>query len=228
MSRPTLLDCFCKAGGATKGYMDAGFLVFGVDIEPQPRYVGHGFCQADALDFIRDHGWRFDVIAASPQCHASTTASNRWRGKGTKADTHVNLIGPTREALLRTGKPYVIENVPGASRSLLSPVVYRGGAFWLRVERPRLFESNVRLSPPTRVPVRDPVGVYGKADGRRLTQHPRADGSHQYAARSIEEAADAMGGLHWMNERELMESIPPAYTRHIGEQLIRKCFPNRT
>ena len=40
MTRPRLLDLFCKAGGATRGYQLAGFHVTGVDIEPQPHYVG--------------------------------------------------------------------------------------------------------------------------------------------------------------------------------------------
>lgn len=34
----------------------------------------------------------------------------------------------------------------------------------------------------------------------------------------IEEARQAMG-IDWMNRNELAESIPPAYTEHIGEQL---------
>lgn len=31
--RPLLLDLFCGAGGAARGYMDAGFRVVGVDID---------------------------------------------------------------------------------------------------------------------------------------------------------------------------------------------------
>lgn len=115
MSKPTLLDLFCKAGGASRGYMDAGFLVVGVDNQPQPRYIGHAFYCADALEFMREHGHRFDAIAASPQCHAMTSVSNRWRGKGTKADprragqrthegdgrSHTGRIGGRRMTLLR-------------------------------------------------------------------------------------------------------------------------------
>lgn len=40
-----LLDLFCGAGGATKGYQQAGFYVVGIDKEPQPHYCGHTLSQ---------------------------------------------------------------------------------------------------------------------------------------------------------------------------------------
>ena len=63
---PRLLDLFCGAGGCTKGYQRAGFYVVGVDINPQPRYIGDEVHQADALEFCAQHGAEFDVIHASP------------------------------------------------------------------------------------------------------------------------------------------------------------------
>lgn len=69
-----------------------------------------------------------------------------------------------------------------------------------------------------RQPVIDPIGVYGKApDGRRL--FTRADGSTQRAARSALETGAAMG-IDWMTWDDLREAIPPAYTEHIGWQLL--------
>lgn len=198
------------------GYARAGFDVVGVDIEPYYDYP-FDFILGDALTVDLDG---FDAIHASPPCQAHTTMSNRHRGAGGKADSHDDLITATRWRLIHAGVPYVIENVPGARRELVDPITLSGGMFGLRVERPRLFESNVPLSAPAYVKVVDPIGVYGKApDGRRL--FTRKDGSHQRAARSVLEAQQAMG-IGWMDDfRDIAEAIPPAYTEWIGRQLIR-------
>lgn len=212
---PRLLDLFCGAGGAGKGYADAGFEVVGVDLKPQPRYPFE-FHQADALEFPLDG---FDVIHASPPCQAFTTMANRFRGAGGKADSHPELIAPMRLRIKATGLPYVIENVVGARSSLRGHILLlHGGMFGLRVHRPRLFESSLFILAPEARAAREPVGVYGERhDGRRLWT--RADGSEQRAAKTLEEGRAAMG-IDWMEWRELAESIPPAYTRFIGNALL--------
>lgn len=216
-----LLDLFCGAGGAAMGYSRAGFdEIVGVDIRPMPRFP-FTFVQGDALDYLREHGHEFDAIHASPPCQAHTTMSNRYRGDGGVADAHVDLIGATRSGLLRTGKHYVIENVPGARGALRPTVTLAGGALGLGVDRQRMFECSFWVPQPIAQVVLEPVGVYGaRPDGRRLWT--RKDGSQQRAARSIEEGGAAMG-IDWMEWRELAEAIPPAYTEYIGRHLLEAC-----
>lgn len=211
---PRLLDLFCGAGGASVGYHRAGFHVVGVDIAPQPHYPFE-FHQADALTFPLDG---FDVVHASPPCQAHTTMSNRYRGGGGMTDDYARLIALARWRLMMYGRPYVIENVPGARPAMVRPVTLNGGMFGLRVMRPRLFECSWPASrAPSRGPVIDAVGVYGRyPDGRRLFD--RKDGTSQHAAASLEEGARAMG-IDWMEWSELTQAIPPVYAEHLGRQL---------
>jgi DNA (cytosine-5)-methyltransferase 1 len=215
--RPRLLDLFCGAGGAAVGYHRAGFDVIGVDIKPQPRYP-FKFHEADALTYPLDG---FEAIHASPPCQARTTMSNRWRGAGGLADQRVDLLQPMWTRLDDCTVPVVIENVLGKHIDALPLpwIKLHGGMFDLGVHRPRLFWSNRLLLEPGRpAQVADPVGVYGKHhDGRRL--FTRTDGTEQRAPATLTAAHAAMG-IDWMTWRELAESIPPAYTQFIGQQLL--------
>lgn len=190
--------------------------IIGVDINPQPNYPFE-FVQRDAMT---NPLFGFDLIHASPPCQAHTAMSNRWRGKGTKADTRRDFIADIRSRLQLAGVPYVIENVVGARKHMHDPFLLRGGMFGLGVDRPRLFETSFPIdTPPPVTPVVNPIGVYGeKADGRRL--FTRKDGTIQRAARSLDEGRQAMG-IDWMQWRELAESIPPAYTEWIGRQFAQ-------
>lgn len=159
-AKPILLDLFCRAGGCTKGYQDAGFYVVGVDIEPQPNYCGDEFYQADALEFMTKlikrlwippqnlfsytDGYQlkdFAAIHASPPCQAFSALRNLRNQK-----EHVNLIPQTRALLKAAGKPYIIENVPGAP--LKACLTLCGSMFGLQTDcgaelrRHRLFETN--------------------------------------------------------------------------------------
>jgi len=190
--KPKLLDLFCCAGGAGTGYARAGFEVVGVDIAPQPNYPFE-FHESDALEFLEEHGHEFDVIHGSPPCQGYTTMS----AKHPLAQSEwPQLIAPLRELLIASGKPYVIENVAGAKREMRNPIVLSGGMFNLGVERPRLFESNIKLTPPLYRKASPVVGVYGRHhDGRRLWT--RAHGTELRAAKTLVEGRLAMG-IDWM------------------------------
>jgi DNA (cytosine-5)-methyltransferase 1 len=209
MGKPTLLDTFCKAGGAGMGYHLAGFEVVGVDIEHQPHYPFE-FIQADALEFIAQHGHNFDVIHASPPCQPYSVTASLSNGK------HPALVKQVRAALLLTGSLYVIENVPGAP--LINPLMLCGTMFNLRVKRHRLFETSpVIWFPPASCNHWSKIGENGfcciAGDG--------SGNSNKYPAHSRRVAAwQAAMGIDWMTKSELKQAIPPAYTKWLGERLI--------
>lgn len=203
---PLLLDLFCKAGGCTKGYQRAGFRVVGVDIEPQPRYCGDEFHQADAMQFLREHHRRFQAVHASPPCQRFSRAALR---AGT-AHRHPDLLTPTRSCLQSVGLPFIIENVPGAP--LRTWFKLCGTMFGLKVRRHRYFEVNWDL--PVLHPFRCDhsyrvFSVFGHGSGNKN----RSD----YG--TVAEWKDAMG-IDWMIRDELSQAIPPAYTEYIGRQLM--------
>ena len=200
---PRLLDLFCSAGGAAMGYSRAGFEVVGVDINPQPHYPFE-FHQADALTYPLDG---FDVIHASPPCQAYSVTNNIWK----RADTYPDLVEPTRGRLESSGRPWVIENVPGAP--LNDPIVLCGEMFQLRVIRHRLFETRDLLLAP----------LHMKHTARAAYGRIPKDGEHYTISGHFGDLPGAQKamGIDWMTREELAQAIPPAYTEWIGRQLMR-------
>jgi DNA (cytosine-5)-methyltransferase 1 len=212
--KPRLLDLFCCAGGAGVGYARAGFDVVGVDIDPQPHYP-LPFIQTDAMALDPKFIATFDAIHASPPCQSYSDLAKR-NGNGHEWP---RLIEPVRDMLIRSGLPYVIENVDGAP--LLNPVVLCGTMFkGLRVLRHRLFEANF----PILVPPHGKHPICHTFD-KRKAQFGRTNEMRDFVSVngggncSVAAARDAMG-INWMTKNELNEAIPPAYTKLIGEQLL--------
>lgn len=210
MSR-RLLDLCCGAGGAGRGYADADYEVVGVDNTPQPRYP-YEFHQADALTFDLSG---FDVIHASPPCHASSDLRYR------TGLTYECIIAPLRDRLIASGLPYVIENVEGAP--LRDPIVLCGTMFpGLRVIRHRLFESNVELRAPGHHPKHPLVFTHDK----RKSHYGQLDQDMSFVSVNgggnctVANARDAMG-IDWMTKDEVNQAIPPIYAQYIGIQLRR-------
>lgn len=203
MKRLKLLDLFCCAGGAGMGYARAGFEVVGVDINAQPRYP-FAFHQGDALEFLFEHGHKFDAVHASPPCQAYSET------RKIQSSAHPELIPPTRAALKRLGLPWVIENVPGSP--LIDPVELCGAMFGLYTYRHRLFETNF--------PVTVPVHLEHAAQQAKMGRPPKeGDFIHVVGNFSGVEYAKKAMGIDWMNRNEMSQAIPPAYTEYLGRQL---------
>ncbi|WP_040703989.1 DNA cytosine methyltransferase [Nocardia takedensis] len=201
-----LLDLYCCAGGASAGYHRAGFEVTGVDIAAQPRYPFE-FHRGDALEFVREHGHEFDVIAASPPCQDHSRLRSLTVAHGTGW-----LLAATRTALQASGRPWVIENVPGAP--MRSDIRLCGCMFGLPgLRRERWFETSWRefeLRPPC-VHLDQRVTVAGHPGGRSTRDGHAGFGDVTAWRRAM--------GIDWMTAAELAQAIPPTYTEYIGHRL---------
>lgn len=213
MAERKLLDLFCGAGGAAVGYHRAGFgEIVGVDVNPQPRYP-FAFVQADALEVLADRGFLagFDAVHASPTCYAWSKMRDCRPGS---KDDQPDLITPTRPLLQASGLPYVIENVPGSP--LLNPVQVCGSGLGLKVQRHRLFESNMPLLGMPCAHGQNPWNpAYGHSTGRKRRRVP-VIGEWRVPLQLQREAM----GIDWMTLAELTEAIPPAYCEFVGSQLL--------
>lgn len=224
---PLLLDLYCGAGGAGKGYSDAGFDVVGIDTKHQPRYpfdhmegdailTLEGLLEGRRIYVPTNRGLRlreftiddFAAVHASPPCQAYSRLKTRWQDR-----EQADLVDATRQLLRQTGLPYVIENVIGAP--LENPIMLCGTQFGLRasdrqVHRHRLFESNVPMMASPCWHRDKVIGVYGHGGGHQMTRGYKAN---------LGEAREALG-IDWMQMREISQAIPPAYTEHIGGYLM--------
>lgn len=224
-----VLDLFCGEGGAARGYADAGFEVVGVD-NSMPRLSLYPYRNVydDALGYLVDYGHEYDAIHASPPCTGYT--------RGTVAipdrlERYDRLIAVTREALIATGKPYVIENVYDAKSELRDPALLCWTQFNtpgsvldddgtpLQMYRHRLFETNWPLMVPPPCEHKPGVQVAGAYGGaRRDKDEARYVRKGGYVPKSLSVLRELLG-TPWMSETGCFLSIPPAYTRFIGEQL---------
>jgi len=216
-----LLDLFCNAGGAGVGYHRAGFEVVGVDLHPQKNYP-FAFIQHDALTLDPRFLATFDAIHASPPCQGYTAMRHAPGAKGAPL-----LIEQTRVMLRKTGLPYVIENVEEAEWAMENHITLCGSMFglgaqgcWLK--RHRLFESNIAIAPPSLCQhdaARPVIGVYG-GHARRRSARFGGRGTRDAWEDGHRAAMSEAMGMTWATCAEMSEAIPPAYTEHLGRQLM--------
>lgn len=215
MSRRKMLDGYCCEGGCWKGYTDAGWDVYGIDLFDeftQARYPGASYkgdfilamvllLAGQKLPFTHKDGtveWLglddFDAIHTSPPCQHATAGTRSIRKEGAKE--YPKLVEPTRWLLEQTGLPWIIENVKGAA--LRHPVMLCGSMFGLttndedgeplRLERHRLFETNWPLAAPTAC-YHDPnVWAAGSYGGSRKAKRRKGETLAEVAPRDRHEA----------------------------------------
>jgi DNA (cytosine-5)-methyltransferase 1 len=214
-----VLDLFCGAGGASRGYADAwpDAEIVGVDINPQPNYP-YTFVQGDAMTFPLDG---FDFVHASPPCQDHSTVTGRSRKikgeHGTKS-----MLQETLDRLRESSLPYVVENVEAAKADHpTDPIRLCGSSFGLNLRRHRKFwMSDLVLAPPCHHSWQTPrfrsLSMKAhKAD--KLASVVGVHGNINYAG-EFPLRCKAMG-IDWMTNAELVQSIPPAYTFWIATQL---------
>ena len=195
-----ILDLFCGAGGASMGIVCAGHEVVGLDNNPEVlrEYPFECIC-ADALEYPLGG---FDAYFASPPCQAYSWAAKRWGRE------YLDLIGETRARLLKTGKPFVIENVIGAP--LRKDLMLCGTMFGLKIFRHRVFEiEGFLVFQPHHFPHKYRIGQKGYVT---VAGHG-GDGSGKFGLWK-----EAMG-IDWMSKKSLTQAIPPLYTEYIFSHL---------
>lgn len=209
-----IADLFCGAGGAGKGLHDVGFEVIGFDIEPQKNYPFE-FHQQDA--FMVDLS-EFDAVWASPPCQAY---GNLNKGTNGNAGTKLDLIDDVRRYLVKAKLPFIIENVPGSP--LIDPILICGSMFDppMDIRRHRLFECNVPLQPPIwscRHALYGPRFQYQSHGRKHMSRVVWVYGQNH----TVNETPVRMKAMEidWMNNYEITQAVPPAYSEHLGKQLM--------
>lgn len=230
-----LLDLFAGAGvGAgqpgVSGYARHFDEIVAIDTDLAALAANphHTIC-ANALVLLHDHRFLngFDAIHASPPCQGFTAARElaiaQGKGRSKKA---VDLLTPTAVLLRKVDVPWVVENVERSPmrRLMRDHHVTRlcGSMFGLKVQRHRLFGTNIPLPAP---PPCDhasfdidpdshkprPWGIY-YAPGDRIPSGGRT-------CDTLDHAKECMGVDREISWDHLKEGIPPAYTDWIGSHL---------
>jgi len=209
------LDLFCGAGGSAVGLNRAGFEVIGYDKFIQPEYPFE-FIQSDITKMKSIH-FDFDFVWASPPCQRFSEGGNK-----ESRLKYPNLIEKTRKMLLKTGKPFVIENVRNAP--IRHDLMLCGEMFGLRVLKHRYFEIHgfkVRqLNHPRhlgRVTDGSYMGVY---TGGRCGCYGNNKKRDKLKVGTIQQWQIAMGIKHVSNRKMLAEAIPPAYSEYIAREYL--------
>lgn len=215
-----ILDLYCGAGLASEGYArHPNVKVYGIDNDPKAlKHNPYPVAQFDIRDLKPRDLQEYDFIHASPPCQAHSDLRKR------TGIVYDDLIPFTRELLINSGKPYVIENVESTNDHLIEPTLLCGTNFGLgalckdgayrQLWRHRLFEANFEIRPHWRgcMHAGQPIGVYGNGGGGQQNRGYKAYSS---------EGIDAMDVRHYAPRRYINQGIPPVFTEYIYSEYLR-------
>ena len=239
------LDLFCGGGGAALGLMAAGWEVVGVDSDPRcaAAYPG-AFVRADWREALR---WlnpaAFDLVWASPPCQrwASPTALTRDADGRHRPSAKPDLIGPVRGALVKSGVPFVIENVPRAplrcDLAITGPMVgleslyrlrhfeLRGGSLGSLLLPTKGARPSGSVAEGTLVSVTTRGGIPRRATrAKRARLRPDLQSSRFRRADMV--AAMGLPADTPMSMRQVGEAVPPRYAEVVGRIAMAALRPD--
>ncbi len=212
------LDLFSGAQGTAVGLARAGYEVHCVDNTTHAKHPEvASFITADAMEVLDQTAFcrRFQLIVAGPPCQGYSDMSDCRPGL---AATYPDLVGPVRTRLQAIGVPWVMENVGGSGLAEQSGifgehgVILCGHMFGLKLYRHRLFETS--------------APVHAPHHPRHLTPASKAGHWRPGTIMSVAGHVSPIGvaraamGIDWMTREQLAEAIPPAYSQHVGQQMM--------
>lgn len=230
MSELKVLDLYCGGGGASMGLHQALMSrsikheIIGVDVRNGLDYP-FKLINKDVFELSLKFISSFDFIWASPPCQMFTCINHMNRKLGRTADW-INLIPETRELLILTDKPFVIENVTQAP--IRNDIRLCGVMFGIGVFRHRAFEINNFVCYQPRHPKHD--GKIGDGKYYQVVSGPLFKNKEfQEKHHDFEQWKIAME-TPWISvpsdKKELpkghplAEAVPPAYSRYIMNQYL--------
>jgi len=207
-----ILDLFCSAGGASMGYYNyfhsnnISCSITGIDIMNQKHYP-FSFVLGDVQNISFDFLSQFDIVHASPPCQKYSRTNAIFKNNPLE---RVDLLPFTLDLLQSFSGISIIENIEGAP--LRPDFKLSGIMFNLPIVRVRWFQVNniFALSPLC-------PGTNSKIRGKQIFT-VAGNGSKNDTLKNWSSALD----IDWMNRKELIQAIPPAYTFFLCQQLNLK------
>lgn len=200
----------CGSGGAMTGIKRAGWRVTGVDILRLPN--PYNVLIEDALKTSLDG---YDWYWASPPCAKWSAATpDEYR------ENHPDLIDRIRKRILRTGKPFVMENVVQAP--MREDLLLCGSMFNLPIIRHRKFEIHGFEVPQPRhgKHKKHPVEFCGRGARIRVVRtNPKTGEQYKTLQHVSADRAREIMEMPWAPRRGFIRAVHPRYAEYIANHV---------